>query len=171
MTSDQHVHCAFGDLEELDARATPGVFEVFVPDDYLGPNELPGVGISAMGAGKGQTVVWYADRPETSFQRDQDAYFMAALVNAWRAGQLVPAGSAPVPRSTDWRSVPLSLLCDLRDDLSAIAGATNSFCEVCEKHAPKDPEGAIIGPVPHDPACVLGRLEALLAPLPSGAPR
>lgn len=45
------------------------------------------------------------------------------------------------------------LLSALRDLLAHTCG-TDSFCEWCERHAPKDREGLITGPIPHVSDCL-----------------
>lgn len=40
---------------------------------------------------------------------------------------------------------------------------TDSYCEECEAHAPKDDAGNIVGPVPHREGCVFGTVLAAIA--------
>ena len=40
---------------------------------------------------------------------------------------------------------------------------TSSYCEICEKHAPKDDEGDLIGPITHTETCDYRVLRAAIA--------
>lgn len=40
---------------------------------------------------------------------------------------------------------------------------TDSFCEWCERHAPKDREGSITGPIPHVSDCLRRAAERAIA--------
>lgn len=54
------------------------------------------------------------------------------------------------------------LLKALKDLLDHTCG-TDSFCEWCERHAPKDRDGAIKGPIPHVSDCLRLAAERAIA--------
>ena len=54
------------------------------------------------------------------------------------------------------------LLAALKDLLDHTCG-TDSFCEWCERHAPKDHEGSITGPIPHVSDCLRLAAERAIA--------
>ncbi|HIE6103835.1 TPA: ead/Ea22-like family protein [Pseudomonas aeruginosa] len=62
-------------LKELAERATPGPWTLYVPENYQGPEELPGYGVECA---EGHAIVWGALEPETGCQFDRDAEFIAA---------------------------------------------------------------------------------------------
>ena len=49
------------------------------------------------------------------------------------------------------------IICDLLGD------STNSYCEWCRKHAPKDEDGRLTGPISHTEGCARLEAERLLA--------
>jgi hypothetical protein len=59
----------------------------------------------------------------------------------------------------------LAALKAARDMLVHLSQSTDSYCEICESHAPKspDPMGRVVGPVPHEPDCPLGMAESAIA--------
>lgn len=62
--------------------------------------------------------------------------------------------------SESWvRGAARAALVALRD----WSGSTDSFCEECHKHAPKDEDGEVTGPVRHGDDCRIGNLERALA--------
>jgi len=62
-------------LKELAERATPGPWTLYVPENYQGPEELPGYGVECA---EGRAIIWGALEPETGCQFDRDAEFIAA---------------------------------------------------------------------------------------------
>ena len=62
-------------LKELAKRATPGPWTLYVPENYQGPEELPGYGVECV---EGRAIIWGALEPETGCQFDRDAEFIAA---------------------------------------------------------------------------------------------
>lgn len=53
---------------------------------------------------------------------------------------------------------------DALDDWAVAKGmTTDSYCEFCDQHAPKDTPGNIIGPVEHESDCPLALARAFLA--------
>lgn len=54
------------------------------------------------------------------------------------------------------------LLAALKDLLDHTCG-TDSFCEWCERHAPKDRDGSINGPIPHVSDCLRLAAERAIA--------
>lgn len=58
-----------------------------------------------------------------------------------------------------------TVLENLLDALSLETGSGDTFCEVCEQHAPKSPDsiGVATGPVEHMEGCAIGDGKALLA--------
>lgn len=62
-------------LKELAERATPGPWTLYVPENYQGPEELPGYGVECV---EGRAIIWGALEPETGCQFDRDAEFIAA---------------------------------------------------------------------------------------------
>ncbi len=62
------------ELRRLAEAATPGPWTLYVPEDYQGPEELPGYGVECA---EGRAIVWGALEPETGFQFDRDAEFIA----------------------------------------------------------------------------------------------
>lgn len=63
------------ELRRLAKAATPGPWTLYVPEDYQGPDELPGYGVECA---EGRAIVWGALEPETGCQFDRDAEFIAA---------------------------------------------------------------------------------------------
>ncbi|MGI0560472.1 ead/Ea22-like family protein [Pseudomonas aeruginosa] len=63
------------ELRRLAKAATPGPWTLYVPEDYQGPEELPGYGVECA---EGRAIVWGALEPETGCQFDRDAEFIAA---------------------------------------------------------------------------------------------
>ncbi|MBG7550558.1 ead/Ea22-like family protein [Pseudomonas aeruginosa] len=63
------------ELRRLAKAATPGPWILYVPEDYQGPEELPGYGVECA---EGRAIVWGALEPETGCQFDRDAEFIAA---------------------------------------------------------------------------------------------
>ncbi len=63
------------ELRRLAEAATPGPWTLYVPEDYQGPEELPGYGVECA---EGRAIVWGALEPETGCQFDRDAEFIAA---------------------------------------------------------------------------------------------
>ncbi len=63
------------ELRRLAEAATPGPWTLYVPEDYQGPDELPGYGVECA---EGRAIVWGALEPETGCQFDRDAEFIAA---------------------------------------------------------------------------------------------
>ena len=57
----------------------------------------------------------------------------------------------------------LGALKDARDWLAIQSSSTDSFCEMCEHHAPKDDAGLVTGPIVHAIDCPLGRADAAIA--------
>ncbi|HCF2412887.1 TPA: ead/Ea22-like family protein [Pseudomonas aeruginosa] len=62
------------ELRRLAKAATPGPWTLYVPEDYQGPEELPGYGVECA---EGRAIVWGALEPETGCQFDRDAEFIA----------------------------------------------------------------------------------------------
>lgn len=65
----------YAELRRLAKAATPGPWTLYVPEDYQGPEELPGYGVECA---EGRAIVWGALEPETGCQFDRDAEFIAA---------------------------------------------------------------------------------------------
>ncbi|HBN9649616.1 TPA: ead/Ea22-like family protein [Pseudomonas aeruginosa] len=63
------------ELRRLAKAATPGPWTLYAPEDYQGPEELPGYGVECA---EGRAIVWGALEPETGCQFDRDAEFIAA---------------------------------------------------------------------------------------------
>ena len=59
----------------MEMKHTPGPWRIFTPDDYEGPEGLPGLGIESE---NGSAVVWYADRAESGIANEEDAPLLAA---------------------------------------------------------------------------------------------
>lgn len=55
------------------------------------------------------------------------------------------------------------LLEALREGLGQMPGFDDSYCEVCDRHAPKTREGLVNGPVPHRDGCAVKLMEAAIA--------
>ena len=62
-------------LKEMAERATPGPWTLYVPENYQGPEELPGYGVECA---EGRAIIWGALEPETGCQFDRDAEFIAS---------------------------------------------------------------------------------------------
>lgn len=58
------------------------------------------------------------------------------------------------------------LLDDVIDFISGQGFANSSYCEICDRHAPKDYDGDLTGPVPHTDACLIGKSRAALREAP-----
>jgi hypothetical protein len=69
----------------------------------------------------------------------------------------VPASPAPLGEEV---VEALQAMIDLAASESLV---TSSYCEVCERHAPKDQHGKITGPVSHDADCPIGKARTILA--------
>jgi len=60
---------------------------------------------------------------------------------------------------------------DMRKALEGLIDAhdgTDSFCEFCDQHAPKDDDGFVVGGIPHKPDCPLGIAWAAIRKARSG---
>lgn len=66
-----------------DGKWTPGPWSVFTPEEYRGPNDLPGLGVE--NPKTGEAVVWYAADCETGLQNDADAHLIAAAPELYEA--------------------------------------------------------------------------------------
>lgn len=57
-----------------------------------------------------------------------------------------------------------ALVGDLREVVTdLLSDSTNSYCEWCQRHAPKDDDGNITGPLPHVYDCVRLKADAALS--------
>lgn len=56
----------------------------------------------------------------------------------------------------------INLIAETLDLLVEVGLYDDSYCDVCERHAPRDfLTGDLVGPVPHLPTCVIRRLTAV----------
>ncbi len=62
-------------LAEAAKIKSSGDWKVFTPDDYQGPDQLPGLGVEDC---EGKAIVWYAELPDSGIQYDEHASFIAA---------------------------------------------------------------------------------------------
>ena len=103
------------------------------PGPWKTSNMAPGIVYAETGGRRDELVC-------TAYRRDNDEHKANAALIA----------SAP------------DLLAALRNLLDHTCG-TDSFCEWCERHAPKDHEGSLTGPIPHVSDCLRLAAERAIA--------
>lgn len=96
---------------------TPGPWVVYTPEDYDGPERLPGLGVDSQTTG--DAVVWFALEPETGLKNDADAHLIAAAPDLLEALEDIIES---VAQCTDDDGRPTYEVCQ-SDDFSAARAA------------------------------------------------
>lgn len=117
-------------LAEAARVSTNGDWVLYVPEDYQGPSELPGCGIEDS---EGRAVVWGALEPETGFQHDEQAKFVAAANPAAILSLLDECDGLMAQHSRD--SAELRALCQARDETRRERDQLRAELEQCRKDA------------------------------------
>lgn len=100
-------------------------------------------------AGRGCVV---ADHPVPEMNgSDAVDYYGGHLI----AESIAPQNIPPIAAAPE-------LLTSLQDLIQDERFGTDSYCEVCQRHAPKDDAGHVIGKVVHREDCMIGRAGAAI---------
>ena len=100
---------------------TPGPWRIYTPDDYEGPDSLPGLGIESE---SGEAVVWYAELPDQGLANDRDTSLIAAAPELFAEVEREYIELANPRNDWDGRHTPegQKKLCRLRDLIAKATG-------------------------------------------------
>ena len=118
------------------------------PGPWTVGSQVMGYGFNLWSDSTGGVVAWV--EPRHNFEDEETGEMIAN-----------PPDMTQHPDARLLASAP-DLLVALRNLLDHTCG-TDSFCEWCERHAPKDQGGSIVGPIPHVSGCLWLAAERAIA--------
>ena len=132
-----------------------------------GEDEMGGARYIRLVIGEGPAIEVHADYANTDGDLTDRCHAIAARLQiAWQA----TAGLSPAFLARGGIGRMREAIDNLLEVLLQVGWVDASYCELCDRHAPRDPrDGSLLGPIKHKDDCPAGQAIALLSEIPAPA--